>query len=615
MKHWFLAEKRDYGWDMMIAYDRTTLNDLLQQQFIDRYVHNRNLPLISTSIAFEHSSEHFSRMQLRSPRGSFETSGLSSTTAVLTMDFIGGTHISAEHYNQHSIVTRIREIVPVAAPQLAFNAPLDELSDGGWDGRGLLLDLAKGTDFRANFVLDSLTQLDIGRRFAEIFAGLDDDLKTFQLGSLDRSLPVPRTIRLRVMKAPGADDPHADNHGDGALLLLINFHQAHDGSMPTEASGFLYPVPAALPHTPLSITLMTFSTPLAASAMGRDTTETFPIIVEDYLLGEHLCNYVHDLGLSIEHAQLAQYGHVTLRGDAFVVVPPQPVLLAGAEQQFSVTPTATDLKWTLQATDETPGSIGWISSLGQYQAPYYVVHASKTVVVTAEGRIGGRSYRSSALITILRDSIAVSPSFTTCAPGASIPLSAETSPGSLPAQWALAHPENGGTLSTTAGPACTYTARESGFGTHPYVDLIEVRNPTTSEVKTVHVVITTAYALVPMFISEYSRPETNRVKLRVYFDRQERDLADLSHFSLTYHGYTGGEVDLDGVYSAPEDAKGVAILMLTIPDPLLSFHGFLALPMPLWAHADALVNSNDAIRAHASNVVRPGPQPSPPKRL
>jgi len=602
LQHWFQAAPRDYGWDMMIAYDRTTFNELMLQQFIDRYGQNRNLPLISASIEASHTSEHFSRMSLRSPRVSFETSGLSSSTAVLAMDFIGGMHISADHSNHRSIITRIREIVPVAAPHLVFEAPLDELSDGGWDGRGLILDLAKGTGFRANFVLDSLTQLDIGRRFGEVFAGLQDERRTFQMGSLDRSLPVSRSIRLRVMKAPGADDPEADNHGDGALLLLINFHQASDGTLPTEDSDFLYPVPAPLPHTPLSITLMTFSNMLT----GARQSEPFPIIMEEFLLGDHLCNYIHALGLGVEHAQMAFYGHVAPRDSAFVVDPLTPVLMAGAEVQFSVKPAATDLTWTLQATDEDGGSIGRITSLGVYQAPAYVVHASRTVVVTAEGRIAGQLHRSSALITLLRDSVAVSPLFASCALGESVDLSAETSPGSQVAQWTLAHPEHGGTLSATAGAACVYTARETELGVKPFVDVIEVRNPTTLEVKTIHVMVTTHSALVPLFISEFSRPETNRVKLQVYFDKQEMDLADLPNFTLTYHGYTGGEIDLDGVYSAPEDAKGVAILLLTIPDPLFWFVGFLALPLPLWAHAEALSRSNEALRQHCLAPAAPG---------
>ncbi|MHA6195251.1 hypothetical protein ACX3YG_12850 [Pseudomonas wadenswilerensis] len=606
LQNWFLAAPRDYGWDMMIAYDRTTFNELMVRQFIDGYGQNRNLPLISASLEAAHTSEHFSRMSLRSPRVSFETSELSSSTAVLTMDFIGGMHISAEHSSHRSIITWIREIVPVAAPHLAFDAPLDEMSDGGRDGRGLILDLAKGTGFRANFVLDSLTQLDIGRRFGEVFAGLHDERRTFQLGSLAQSLPVPRSIKLRVMKAPGADNPQSDNHGDGALLLLINTYQASDGTLPTEASGFLYPVAAPLPHTPLSITLMTFQNVLT----GARQSDPFPIIMEEYLLDDHLCNYIHALGLGLEHAQMAFYGHVALRDSAFVVDPLTPVVMADAELRFSVKPAATDVKWTLQATDEDGGSIGRISSLGLYEAPFYVVHASRTVVVTAEGRIAGQTRRSSALITILRDSVAVSPLFATCRLGESVDLSAETSPGSQVAEWTLLHPENGGTLSAPVGTACAYTARDTELGVKPFVDVIEVRNPTTSEVKTIHVMVTTNSALVPLFISEYSRPETNRVKLQVYFDKQEMDLVDLPQFALTYHGYTGGEVDWDGVYSAPEDAKGVAILLLTIPDPLFWFVGFLALPLPLWAHADALGRSNQAVRRHCLALAAPSEEDS-----
>lgn len=604
LQDWFHAADRSFGWECIVAYDRRTINAVLLQQYIQHFDDNHRLPPYSASIPSPLSTEHLSRMELRSPRMSFEHSSLDGGEAHMSMDFMGGLLISEEHpsgENAPSYISKIREIVPVAAPRLSFTVPLTGLTGGGGDARSIILDLSAGDDYKVDFALDSLTQEEIGRRFRLFLADLSADYKRFTLGRVSEGAGVPRKILMRVMPAPGAGEEGSATHGDGALLLFSRFNLPHDGTIPGPASGFLYPIAADVANNPYSITVMMFQRQAVAGGQGQEKSQ-FPIIVEEFFLGEHLCNYGWAIGLSLVYGQMAYYGDMALRDTAFQIDPVQPLVVAGGTQQFSVKPAATSLKWSVRATEEGDSAIGTISASGLYTAPSSVVYASKAVVVSVEGVIGGSKYSASALVSVLRESVAVSPIFAVCGHGKSLELSAETPPGSPLAEWTLRNPEQGGKLSAGSGRACVYTARTANFGTPPYMDLVDVRNPRTSEVKAIQVLVLTDTARVPLFLGEDSRPEDNAVQLRVVYDGVEMDLGDLAEeYTLVQHGYSGGKIDARGVYSAPADAEGVAILLLTIPDPFASMRGILALPLPLWAHADALGRSNASLRLHAGS--------------
>ncbi|HCN44454.1 MAG TPA: hypothetical protein DIT18_01330 [Pseudomonas sp.] len=603
---WFYAADRSFGWEFIVAYDRRTINAVLLHQYIQHFDDSRRLPPYSASIPSPLSTEHLSRMELRSPQMSFEHSSLDGGEAHMSMDFMGGMLISEEHpsgENAPSYISKIREIVPVAAPRLSFTVPLTKLTGGGGDARSIILDLSAGDDYKVNFALDSLTQEEIGRRFRLFLADLSADYKRFTLGRVSEDLGVPRKILMRVMPAPGAGKEGSATHGDGALLLFSRFILPHDGTIPGPSSDFPYPIAADVENNPYTITVLMFPpSPSALAARQGLETSQFPIILEDFFLGEHLCNYGWAFALSVEHVQMGYYGDMALRDTAFQIDPVQPLVVAGSTQQFSVKPAATSLKWSVRATEEGDSAIGTISASGLYTAPSSVVYASKAVVVSVEGVIGGSKYSASALVSILRESVAVSPIFAVCGHGKSLELSAETPPGSPLPGWTLRSPGQGGKLSTGSGRTCVYTAKTASFGTPPYMDLVDVRNPRTSEVKAIQVLVLTDTAQVPLFLGEDSRPESNAVQLRVVYDGVEMDLGDLAEeYTVVQHGYSGGKIDARGVYSAPADAKGVAILLLTIPDPFASMRGILALPLPLWAHADALGRSNASLRLHAGS--------------
>ncbi|OAI94700.1 hypothetical protein [Pseudomonas putida] len=602
LQAWFSSASRDHGWSNIVAYDQHTLNALLEHQHIEKFHDQQSLPSFSGSVGEGNTIEHLSGIRLREPRLFFELSGQDSGSALLVMDLAGGMLITEERNASNSYFSVIRELVPAARPRLSFVTRLIDLSGAPQSDGSIVLDLSKGKEYKVNFVLDTLSQVQIGGRFEEFFKDVPAQCKRFTLGRMDSADGVPPLkIQLRAMAAPGADQPASPNYRDGALLLFVAYGP-FDGTIP-HPSEFPYPIPADGAN-PFSTTFMIFHQYHQPPGANPRSDEP-ELILPDFYLGDHLENAVWALGGAPDFGQLAFYGHIRLKNHAFAIVPALPTVVAGARQRFYTSPSASGLRWSVQATETGDSQIGRIGIDGVYTAPASIAHASKTVMVTAEGMVTGKVYRTSTLVTVLRESISVSPLFSTCSPEQSVELTAYPTVGTNPdIRWSLRDPEQGGQLDASRD-RCVYTAGKVGFGTPPFVDVIDVFNEYTKETKSIHILVATPGSGMPLFVSEDSRPEDNQVQLRVIVDKVEMDLGDLpDEYTVAQYGYSYGQIDGQGIYRASANAQGVVILVVSIPDPLFSSHGFLALPLPLWAHADALRRSNESLRSHVRTALQ-----------
>lgn len=243
---WMKDKSRTYGWGALVAYDRRKTNDLLQQLYIERFTSGHYLPLINQSIeSGTHIIEHVSGLKLSVPRMSFESADLNASRVTLTMDFIGGMIVTEE---RGLGISKIQKVLPLNSPQLSMVQPLERVS-GEVDEDGVVaLDIAnrQGTDYKATFVLGSLEQAEVGRRFQVYFEeNLSDEQKVFPLGTLagaSNGALTPEGFQIRTMAAPGAKMRGAANEGDGAVLVFARMKGHTGGTTPGE--DFMYPIPA-----------------------------------------------------------------------------------------------------------------------------------------------------------------------------------------------------------------------------------------------------------------------------------------------------------------------------------------------------------------------------------
>lgn len=242
------GKSRTFGWDALVGYDRRKINLLLEQLYIERFNSESYLPLINEPIqSSAYSTEHVSALKLSMPKLSFLDASLETSTAELTMDLVGGMIITElEASGALSRIDKIQKVLPIGGPQLSMvvnwaTSPVDVTKDGT-----VKVDISKAGEYKANFVLGSLSQEAIGARFKEIFTGLDEGQKVFLLGQLagDLNGPLtPESFAIRTMPAPGATSRDADNAGDGAVLLFIKLKGGQAGSYPSSGSDFKYPIP------------------------------------------------------------------------------------------------------------------------------------------------------------------------------------------------------------------------------------------------------------------------------------------------------------------------------------------------------------------------------------
>ncbi len=246
---WLSGSSRTHGWGAIVAYDRRKANQLLNQQYIERFSSTSWLPLISETMEVaNYVYEHVAGLQLSVPKLSFESASLDVSRANLTMDIVGGLIMSETGSpGGASFIYKIQKVLPVGGPQLSMTLDLHN-SDGDIVVNGdVILDISAGRDYSANFVMGGIPAETIGTRFKEIFTGLDAKQKVFPLGRLEGDLNgalTPDGFVLRTMAAPGAKNRSAANYGDGAVLMFVRFKGGIIGSTPGNESDFMYPIPA-----------------------------------------------------------------------------------------------------------------------------------------------------------------------------------------------------------------------------------------------------------------------------------------------------------------------------------------------------------------------------------
>ncbi len=256
---WMNNRSRTQGWSAIVAYDRTKANDLLTQLYIERFNSSSYLPSLSEELDHGDGSintEHVYDLTFAVPQLHFESADLDESRVEVSLDFIGGMIIS-EYRPTLALprIDKVQKVLPLNRPQLTMSVLLGQ-GDGQVGEKGeVTLDISEGSDFRANFVVGSLSQQDIGDRFRLYFKQLLEEGRVlYPLGRLEgeNGVLTPEHFELRTMPAPGATRREAENYRDGAIILFVKLREGTAGGIPGSGSDFKYPLPVAKDGTPYS---------------------------------------------------------------------------------------------------------------------------------------------------------------------------------------------------------------------------------------------------------------------------------------------------------------------------------------------------------------------------
>ncbi len=281
------------------------------------------------------------------------------------------------------------------------------------------------------------------------------------------------------------------------------------------------------------------------------------------------------------------------------VSPVNPIIEAGGSQQFSVKPLLAGVTWSVRGTEPGETNIGSIDAGGLYKAPpsESLPQGYQTVVVTAKGKLGGLDVSASAMISVLANTIALTPVFGVCDPGKTIQLTAETLQGVTPT-WSLKNPAQGGALDAK-GKVCTYTAGPLNPElADMFIDTIEVRNPANNAVVQAQILVLNRGLNLPVVVSKSSKPETGEVQLMLVFDDGPEMPVDGDVITALISG--GGTVSASGLFKEPPNATGFAVISATVGSGTRGHRGFIVLPLPLTLYGDISRRVSDSLSENPS---------------
>jgi len=290
---------------------------------------------------------------------------------------------------------------------------------------------------------------------------------------------------------------------------------------------------------------------------------------------------------------LAIFGHVGPTLTAFTLNSQEPVIGRGDTFQFSTIPPMSNVTWKVENIPGSDGQPGTINTSGRYTAPNAGQFAGDYTRVRVTATAGGNS--SSALVSVLRDDIAINPLVQVV--GAGDAAGREVSAGALNSNvldWSVGDPSTGARVvpSIKEGGDHTYYPgpRSDDRNLVFSLDQIIVTNPHTKKTAQSAALVLHQQPNMTVTILPGSGGPANQVRLQAaiggyVIDPEEED--------LSWAVFAGsGRVDpKTGVFTVdPLGAHKFAVVTAHIPGVRgrPSDDGFIILPIPLFAVPEAI---------------------------
>ena len=255
IKAWMKEGARTRKWDAILAYDRTKTNQLLMQEYIERFDSASSyLAPITTVIPDTSPFEYFNGVIVSSPVLSFENSSITSSKAKLTFDLIGGTYITLVQVNGTLIkeVTQISELSPQASDKIWLDIDLI-FAPGSVTGEGTVqLDLKSthAKDWGASLGTTDINRQRVAEYLYDLFDQLDPKYQVFILNNIksnSNSLVTPESFVIRVHPKSGSRliGLHAEDvdEKDGQVLLFVTMKGGTNGDLPSQDADMAYLIP------------------------------------------------------------------------------------------------------------------------------------------------------------------------------------------------------------------------------------------------------------------------------------------------------------------------------------------------------------------------------------
>lgn len=244
---WLALESRTQGWDSVVVIDRSKLNLVLIQGYIDRFNSESYFPPITDSVStVPTQTEYLYDFTLDYPRLSFENANLLDSKAALSMRVVGGTQVTIETNLGIGRAIRVDSTDPLDAPTLELVISLSEAPGTVDSSKNAILDLAKGGEFRLTYADTEFMQEKLGALFRKKFEEVPAEKRIYVLTTLQEGgdkYMIPQRFAIRTQSSgAAARNPLSSEFGQGAVVLFVAMEKGDSGGYP-DPSTFKYLIP------------------------------------------------------------------------------------------------------------------------------------------------------------------------------------------------------------------------------------------------------------------------------------------------------------------------------------------------------------------------------------
>lgn len=244
--------RKNFNYPVIVAFDRTTANHVLKQEFIEHYTEGEFIPPLTSEIDLESGISYHKLLDfcLDEPRLSFENADLSDSRAKLLMRTVRGKQIqlSQASGSTRRRVTKLAEATPINGPALVFDVELKgsnaQISEEG----EVYFNIALSKNYTFHGGVTEFEKGKLGEHFGIYFASLRPRKVQYTLGklsNLENSAIKPEKFAIRTHGGPGSTLRNEESFGDGAVVLFVEIEgfDSADAVPPDENGKLPYLIP------------------------------------------------------------------------------------------------------------------------------------------------------------------------------------------------------------------------------------------------------------------------------------------------------------------------------------------------------------------------------------
>ncbi|AFO47355.1 hypothetical protein T1E_1500 [Pseudomonas putida DOT-T1E] len=287
---------------------------------------------------------------------------------------------------------------------------------------------------------------------------------------------------------------------------------------------------------------------------------------------------------------IACFGIVAPQLTTFAVTPLEKIVTHGSTLQLATVPAQANVTWSVESVEGSTDDPGHFDqhTHGLYLAPGAAGIEGEFTRVRVTATVPGSGFASSALLTVVKNALQVSPLLSVCQVGdEGVSLKAD-SVVEGPLQWRILGASPHGRLAQESGTANRYIPGENLPDKSFIVEEVEVRNSLTDEHRTL-CIVTQMTLKRPSDVVVDKRDEQHA---RVWLSIHLSGASGVDQLTVV-HGPGQIDIDEDGKPYYQADAASpahfcvVGVVWRLSPELPITLEGFIVLPLPLGQHSQA----------------------------